>query len=60
MMVVESRGVLSRDPHLGKDLLPHPLHQNVLRDLIGVMNLTSVTPENSCRIKCVILHSPMV
>ena len=33
------------------------LHQNILREFIGVINVTSVTPENSWGINCVI---PMV
>ena len=38
----------------------HRLHQNILRELIGVMNFTSVTPENSRGINCVIQMGPMV
>ena len=36
------------------------IHQNILRELIGVINLTSVTPENSQGINCAILMGPMV
>ena len=34
--------------------------QNSLRELIGVINFTSVTPDNSWGINCVILEGPMV
>ena len=33
----------------------HRLHQNILRELVGVTDFTSVTPENSRGIYCVIL-----
>ena len=38
----------------------HRLHQNILREMIGLINFTSVTPENSQGINCVILAGPMV
>ena len=43
---------------LGK--LHNLLHTNILRELIGVMIFTSVTPENSWGINCVVLEGPMV
>ena len=43
---------------LGK--LHHLLHQYILREFIGVINLTSVRTENSWGINCVILEGPKV
>ena len=40
--------------------LHHRLHQKILRELIGVINFTSVTPENPWGINNVILEGPMV
>ena len=45
-------------PHSGG--LPHPWHQNILRELIAIMNFTSVTPKYSGGITCVILEDPKV
>ena len=45
---------------LSWESLHHLLHQNILRELICVTNVTLVTPENSCGIICVILEGPMV
>ena len=36
------------------------LHQNILTEWVVVMNVASVTPENSWGINCVILEGPMV
>ena len=36
------------------------VHQNILREFIGVINFTSVTPEDSWGINCVVLEGPMV
>ena len=36
------------------------LHQKILRELVGVMNFTLVTPEHFWGINCVILEGPMV
>ena len=59
------------DKRIAQDKLHHPvlslwgkldnlLHQNTLREFVGVINFTSVTPEIFGGIYCVILEGPMV
>ena len=42
---------------LSKDGAHHQLHQNILGEFLGVISFTSVTPENSRGINCVMLMS---